>query len=600
MAFIKYGMMWQDTYHPVEIERYCIRRDGEWRSPIGTKCGAGLFTHYRNLMSLLWPGDDHHRWSDLILKSWLEERILVVMGCRDSGKTYVISKCVLIDYWAYPEETLTLMTSTTIQGLENRIWGTIKRLWRIAREHYGKLEGVVVDAKHGLFTDDISENAELRDMNKGILGIPILSSQDEFLGSALRNFAGIKQTRRRLVGDELQFIHPDYLKTLDAFDKGDFKGAFAGNPIANNGKALDKISEPEAGWNSLGEVTKTKTWRNKYGGLTINLVGIDSPNFDPETKDKFPYLVDQSDVDSVSKRPGGKDSVEWWSLIMGIRKAGAISDRVLTVELVELCGGFKDVVWSMEPPIKGYAIDAGYGGDPCVATYFECGQEAIGRQNQNVMAFGEPKIIPIQLSTGQTAEDQIAEFVRDDIAALGVPDSNVFVECGMRATLAVRMSQVVGLGINAINFGGPATQRAVSNDLFVFDEQTQQRRLKTCYEHYSKFVSELAFSVRELVQSKQARRFPRLAAEEFAKRLTKFVYNDRHEIESKVDYKARNSGESPNFSDSTMIAVEGARRLGFVIERLADGTSRPQTSDWLDAEIRNQKQERRKNELTYT
>lgn len=122
MAFIKYGMMWQDTYHPVEIERYCIRRDGEWRSPIGTKCGAGLFTHYRNLMSLLWPGDDHHRWSDLILKSWLEERILVVMGCRDSGKTYVISKCVLIDYWAYPEETLTLMTSTTIQGLENRIW----------------------------------------------------------------------------------------------------------------------------------------------------------------------------------------------------------------------------------------------------------------------------------------------------------------------------------------------------------------------------------------------------------------------------------------------------------------------------------------------
>src|SRR5204863_10070180 len=55
-----------------------------------------------------------------------------------------------------------------------------------------------------VFTDDIgaSSDTEARDMRKGIIGIPCISSQGEFLGMALKNFAGIKQKRRRLVGDE--------------------------------------------------------------------------------------------------------------------------------------------------------------------------------------------------------------------------------------------------------------------------------------------------------------------------------------------------------------------------------------------------------------
>ncbi len=160
-------------------------------------------------------------------------------------------------------------------------------------------------------------------MRKGLICIPTLNSDNQFLGSALKEFAGIKQKRRRLVGDELQFISPEYLKVIDSMDKGDFKGIFLGNPIPDNGKALDRVSEPVEGWMNQKPVTKTSTWRNKYGGITINLVGSDSPNFDKETLNKFPYLPTQADADSISGRPGGKDSVEWWSLFMGIRKAGA-------------------------------------------------------------------------------------------------------------------------------------------------------------------------------------------------------------------------------------------------------------------------------------
>lgn len=551
-------------------------------------------------MTLIWPEDDHHRWSDQILEQLIQNRILVVAGSRDSGKTRTVSKWVLCDYWCYSQNTLVLMTSTTAQGLELRVWGDIKSLFNRGIERYSWLEGNVVDAKKGIFTDDISDKAEVRDQRRGIIGIPVMTSEGEYQGMALKNFAGIKQERRRLIGDELQFLSVDYLKVLDSMDKAgqEFKGVFLGNMIADNGKALDRVAEPLDGWQSLDDTPKTKVWKNKYNGTTINLCGLDSPNFDPATKDRYPYLLNQGDVDSVSKRPGGRDSLEWWSQIMGIRKAGVVSDRVLTIDMINNNGGFKDCIWNTGPTLKILAIDAGYGGDDCVSTYIECGTE-VGEVE--VMVFREQKVYPVLISSPVTPEDQIALAAKADCDALGIPYENVFIEAGMRATLAVSFGRILSPAINAINFGGTATDRPVSNDLFVFDEKTQQRRLKRCSEHYSKYVTQLAFDVRVLVESGQARMFPMPAAEEFQKRKWRFVYGDRYELESKIDYKERNQSKSPNFSDSVMIAVSGALKLGFEVKRIQDpnAPTRNTGDDWLDREMNKQRKFEAKRQLNY-
>jgi hypothetical protein len=597
MAFVKYGVEWDDGISPVEIERRCIQKGGQWKWDNGAVAGLGLFQHFKNMESLLWPEDDHHRWSDLILSNILENRITVVCGCRDSSKTRTVSKWALCDYWCWPQETLILMTSTTAQGLEMRVFGDIKSLFARAKERFEFLEGNVVDAKKGIFTDNILNNDDVRDMRKGIVGIPTMTSEGEYQGMALKNFAGIKQKRRRLIGDELQFISCDYLKVLDSMDKGEFRGVFLGNMIADNGKALDRVAEPVNGWTAIDDAPKTKTWKNKYNGITINLCGPDSPNFDEETKDRFPYLLSQSDINSVAARPGGKDTVEWWSQIMGLRKTGVVSDRVLTIDMIQNNGGFKDVIWDQQPTMKICGVDAGYGGDDCVNTYIECGTEVGG---VNVIKFIEQKVIPVMISLPISPEDQIALATKQDCDARGIPYENVYIEAGMRATLAVSFGRILSPSINAINFGGSATDRPVSNDLFIFDEKTQQRRLKKCHEHYSKFVSELAFSVRAVVESGQARTFPQPAAEEFQKRKWTFVYGDRYELESKVDYKERNQSKSPNCSDSVMVAVEGARRLGFAIERLKDPNAvEPDQTDWLEEEIMKERKFARQNELTY-
>ena len=388
------------------------------------------------------------------------------------------------------------------------------------------------------------------------------------------------------------------LKVLDSLDKGDFRAAFLGNPIASNGKALDAVSEPKDGWESLGEVTKTRTWTNEYNGTTINLVGIDSPNFDKETPNRYSYLVDQGDVDRVSKRPGGKDSLEWWSQIMGVRKVGAVSNRVLTVQEIERYDGFKECVWSGQGErTKVYAIDAGFGGDECVRTWLEFGEAVDGRK---IIQFGEQVVIPILMSSADSPEKQIAKYARNDCGLLGIPAAHVFFDAGMYATLAVEMAREMSPEVNAINFGGTATERPVDNNTFVWDERTQSKRLKTWYLHVSKFVTELWFSVRLLCQCRQARKFPRQAAEEFGRRQWEYVSNNRYELETKDDYKLRNGGESPNKADSLVIGVEGARRLGFAIEAIPEpGREVKADDDYLEKELARYRQQRKNRQLHY-
>lgn len=593
---LMYGQKWPEGSNPLAIEFGFIRGNGYFTVKNKTY-GEGLFHHFKAAMSLLWPEDDHHRWSDTIIREYVTNRITVVMGSRDSSKTRTLSKCALIDYFVFPDETLILMTSTNIRGLELRVWGDIKNLHERAKAHYPALPGNVSDSKHGIFTDRIDSDGAVRDMRRGILCVPCIGSRGEYMGDALKDFCGIKQKRRRLIGDEMQFIPREYLKVLDSLDKGDFRAGFLGNPIAENGKALDDVSAPVNGWDSIGEIQKTTVWKNRYNGVTINLVGIDSPNFDKETLHKFSYLLDQDDIDRVSQRPGGKDSIEWWSQIMGVRKAGAVMNRVLTPSQIENYGGFKDVIWQGDPLTKVYAIDAGFGGDPCIRTWLEFGTDVTGQQ---VIRFGDQVEIPILVSSELTPEKQIARYAKEDCNVLGIPASNVFFDAGMYATLAVEMAREMSPEVNAVNCGGTATERPVDNSTFVFDSETQMKRLKTWYEHVSKFITELYFVVRLLCQCRQARMFPRPAAEEMGRRMWDYVSGNRYELETKEDYKLRNAGDSPNYADSLVIAVEGARRLGFSIELMPDEQgSATKDSSYLEKELQMYRRRTKKRALSY-
>lgn len=948
-----YGCRFDATLPALEIEFIFIRAGGYLTgiNPFPEKVyGLGLFEHFKNAQSLLWPKDDHHRWSDLILKTILEERLTAVCGSRDSSKTRTLSKYVLTDYFAFPQTTLTLMSSTDVRGLELRVWGDLKDLFQRAKDRFEWLPGGVVDSKRGIFTDVLEETGDVRDQRKGCIcfvtgtlvdtpegkkpieslkpgdkvlnaigvgivkrtgerraktivrvtlndgrtadctpehpfftrrgwvqaidlnkndvvvsayetmrllskaswprkskqnvllsvlpmfhaeeklqamwedvssmaqkkrcqpqgyflqhglritlgsterkrghaceykvptmracvktsssnpsilfnrlpgsrtGSPLFEmpgkvsitsavndeTEDEILQrilqteleqftngeeiarhykvrtnvgegiptgeasiqilhrkktqtehsspihhgpgisrhpvecgtgwgnsqnsietearrqannrietarvdscqilkqesderfaagkggytvhnlevsghpsysvngmivhncvpildsegnetKALEKFVGAKQERRRLIADEVQFLSVSYLRILSNLDKGNFKSVFMGNPLGQ--KALDKVAEPECGWSNQAEPTKTATWRNKFGGLTINLVGTDSPNFDEDRPKHYPYLIDAEDVERVSKM-FGPDSIEFYSQIKGVRKSGINTRIVLTPEMCQTNGAFNECIWGHSEITNVLGIDAGYGGDACETILIQFGLDS---QNNNVIKFHEPEIIPININDPMTPEDQIAIQTRRMCEIKRVPFSNVFFEAGMRATLAISLARVLSNAVNAVNAGGPATTRPVCNDLYVDDDNDSigRKRLKRCDEHYSKFITEMWFTVRLLVECRQARELPKSVVKEFSEREWIWAKGNRYELETKEDFKQR-CNYSPNKADSAAIGVEGARRLGFVIERTKEARQAFDVNDdWLEQELQKFRSAERKRELAY-
>lgn len=591
---VLYGLNWSQDTNPVVVEMQFVRGNG-FITVKGKQYGNGLFHHFRELQKLLWPEDDHHRWSDLMLQEILQNRITAVSGCRDSGKTHVaLSRYGLTDYFTFPQETLILVSSTDLRGLQLRIWGDMKDLWRKAKERHPWLPGNVVESRYGIFTDELSDDTPVRDIRKGIICIPCLDRKGSWVGG-LEKFVGIKQKRRRLLGDEVQFMHAEYLTVLGNLDKGDFKGVFVGNPIPNL-KALDKISEPLEGWANHPEPAKTQVFPNRYGGRTIELVGTDSPNFDgPEDSPaRYSYMVDREDERSVGNRYG-RDSEQYYSQIKGVRKEGLFAHRVLTRDLCEKNRAFEKCVWEgAAPTVKVYSCDMGFGGDRAVTM---CGEFGAGVDGVTILRLN--KTNEIQIGLKSEPEDQIALHIREECNALGVPAANVFFDAGMRATAATALAKLFSPECNAVNFGGSPTKRPVSNDEYVLDMETQQRRLKRCDEHYNKFVTELWFSVRLAVLSRQIREMPEDVAEEFYLREWTKERGDKYEIETKKEMKTR-TGMSPDLADACAILVEGARRLGFMIEQLPEGESPGRKeSDYLQRELQKYRLQQKKRTLSY-
>lgn len=886
-TFERYGCLWPGDCDDLMVEFACIQKGGQWKSKFGDTLGLGLFEHYRKAQSLMWPEDDHNRWSDLILREILSNTITAILGPKDSGKTHGASKYALTDYFVFPEKTLVIISSTDLRGLEMRVWGDVKSLHESAKQLYPWLPGHVLESKHAICTDDIEEGL-IRDMRKGCLCVPCLSSQGQFVG--LGRYVGMKQERRRLIADECfpagspvitlsgirpiesiipgDFVlsavgyrrvvatskqtteslltiitkdgrrttctpthqlltqqgwkkaceinekhyimgpheclsklrktnhqqksvlsemlvlndvhssrdsvgmhtgapkesktegeredafgqsnedsrmptegksvierngplseserrewhwthqgrmatypnvsrwemelrnqhremewqripavlqggfglsrnqtgnrggrvqswklgqskaerpeegqfpkgawvdrveiykpndlgiavfggrgytvynlqvegHPSYCVNgfvvhncqfmregfLDApanMNSGDFKGIFLGNPLGMD-DPLDKVSEPKTGWTSLAEPEKTAVWENRWlNGKTINLVGTDSPNFDPETKDKYKYLINQKSIDNTIAFYT-KDSLQYYSQCKGVRRSGINAHRVITREMCEQFGAFDDVIWKGTPITKIAGCDAAYGGvggDRCVAGHIEFGEDIDGKI---VIACQTPVIVPVSIKKTERPEDQIAQFVMDYCSANEIPPENFFFDATGRGSLGTSLARIWSANTEPIEFGGVPTNRPVSLDFYVLDPKSRERRLKLCNEHYSKFVTELWFTVRYVIEARQLRQLPEDVAREGYMREWILTRGDKIEVEKKSDTKLR-MNRSPDMFDWLVTCVEGARRRGFKISKLANEEESSYARDWLDDLSRKQRELIHRRDLVY-
>lgn len=600
--FTKYNLHWQDGTDHLEIELLMIQKGGQFYHQ-GVLCGNGLFFHYKAAEIFAWPDEYHNRWTDLILSEILNNTITAIMGPKDTGKTRRCSKYALIDYWAFPHNTLFLISSTTLQMLEQRVWGDIKSLYRRAKLLHSWLPGHVLDSKKAIVTDNLDEDTvNVRDMRKGIVCAACKNESDEY--QSIAGYVGVKQARRRHIGDEFQFMGPGMFDSIANMNSGDYKGIFPGNPIGQD-DPLDQIAEPECGWDELPAVTTTTTWNNKRFTSsnckcrTICLYGPDSPAIqEPDGEKKYPFLLNKDSIERVIAGYG-LNSHQHISQGLGIRKPGLTAKRVIRMEDCRRYGAMDIPFWDGSPRTKIFALDAAYGGvggDRCVGGHGEFGRTVDGVQ---VLRLYEPQIVPISLLMDVAPEYQIAKWWKKYCDLHGIPVENGFFDSTGRGSLGPPLAQIVGVMINAVEFGGKPSDRPVSEDEWIVDQKTRKRRLKLCSEHYVKFVSELWWTSRLAIETGQLKGLTKATIDDGSKREWMETDGNKIMVESKKEMKVR-TGVSPDLWDWVVTMVEGARRRGFKIRKMANEEETSSNREWVQAAIERVRRLRESHQLNYS
>lgn len=585
-TFTKYNLEWQDGTDPLQIELYCIRRGKAWVESQGRK----LVDHYTAAKRLIWPELDEHRWQKLCFENMVEHKTCVLLGCASSGKTHTGSLFALLYYFASPDDTCVLVSSTTMPSLRKRVWAEITMLWEQAVQRYDWLPGNLLDSAVAITTDSVDDfeygERKARSMRKGIFGVACVQG-GKFVG--LSRFMGIKQTNLLLLADEASAMAEGFLSSVANLNaNAGFRAVVMGNPNDLH-DPLGKCSEPLGGWTEEHlEPSKTTVWKTRFlGGVCVNLVGYDSPNFDfPEDQPtRYKYLISKEKINEVlSFFP--EDSAESYAMLKGVMKIGTVAKRILSREMCERFGALTHPIWLGKPLTRVYFVDAAYNGDRCVAGWGEFGEAVDG---SIILSFDEPKIIPVTIGSGREPEEIIAQFVREDCEANSIPPENMGHDSTGRGSLGTFLARAWSAKTHPIEAGGKPTDRPVSLDLFVDDEKTGQRRLKRCDEHFDRLVSEFHFAVRHAVESGQLRSLPEEAMDEFIARKwerlrERYCVEPKSGTAHKPGFKQR-FGKSPDMADWVCGIVEMARRKGFRVAKLAQEPAQTKKTNWLTKAI---------------
>ena len=581
----RYGLKWPFTVPELEIEFEMLRHGGRFKKRDGSFAGEGYEFHFKQAMKILWPWIVWHRWVDLQVNCYINYRIIGQLAPASTGKSFVSAACVLVDYYMHPNSTTVMVTSTTKESLEMRVWGESKKLHKAAKRLHPDLMGYLIEGRQRIVSDPKTEASEGRDFRNGLVGVACKRGQTY---QGMSEFVGIKNRHVRLLADELSLMPKTFIDTISNLNKNtDFKCVGSGNP-KDTTDALGVLCEPAAhlgGWDGgIDQTPKTKTWEIRFPkGICVQLPGSDSPNLDGRLG--IP-IITQEQIDSDIAFYG-RDSLQYTMMDEGRMPRGLGARRVITRQLCLKHSAMEDPIWLNNTRTRIGCLDAAYrgvGGDRCVFMELHFGENS---ERNQILALIEAMVIPITDQIKDSPEDQIAIKVREECERRVIRPENMGFDSTGRGTLMSSFARLWSPNVVPIEFGGSPTDRPVSNGIDML-----------CKNYYSKFVTELWYSVRLLIESDQFRGMNEDVMMEGCSREWTFVGGNKIEVEPKEKMKLK-TGRSPDLFDCLATGVEMARRLGFKIDRVVNTPSSAGNDRWKQ-DLRDRARALWKNhELTY-
>jgi hypothetical protein len=229
-------------------------------------------------------------------------------------------------------------------------------------------------------------------------------------------------------------------------------------------------------------------------------------------------------------------------------------------------------------------LDAAYssiGGDRTVLVELSFGPAADG---QIIIAPKPPIVVPVRDIRADPPEDQIARYCREYCERRNVTPDNFGFDGTGRSSLTSALGRVWSPGVVAIEFGGTASERTLGP-------------IQKCKERFDRFVTELWFAIRHIIEHGQFRGMTEAYLEEGQAR--EWVEKNKGVVSVLRKDQVKDAlGRSPDLFDALACAVEMARRRGFEMKK-ANSRAMTTIPEWIRKKMDKAKALVRSHELSF-
>ncbi len=513
--------------------------------------GLGRFGHLQECVELLWNHGGKQRvewnpWMEKMLRecceTYEEDEYLAVAGCSSSSKSFGGAVWVWVNWLADPENTLGLVSSTSIQAAKKRIWRSIVQLYN----GLPPSEKAKARYRPSLNMFQWVPPAGVNATESSAICLVAAEAKQEAAASA--KLIGAKNKYVIFAADELaELSHAILSVAIDNLPSNDkFHMVSMSNP-KDREDPFGVMSEPIAGWDSIDE--RTFEWKTKFG-RAIRFDCLRSPNY-LEREKIYHYMLTYEKIEKA-RELRGENSPHFFRFFRGFFPIQGAED-VLYTEVDFSAWMREKVEWGKQEPVKVAGLDPSFssGGDLTILSYGLLGTDTDGKvrlqyeDDISIKEDAQDKRIP--------RTDQIWKHVKAHCDRLGIEYKNLAVDnTGAGRSFCDRGTQILSHEIMLVEFGGKASELPVS--------------AKNRTESFKKFanrVSELWGVGMEYLRGGQfagLRKNKDLMSQLKARRYEEVKGGDgiRVRVESKKDMKLR-TGRSPDNADAFFIMLDLCR-----------------------------------------
>lgn len=460
--------------------------------------------------------------------------------CIPTHNTHCAAIWALLWWSVDPANTMVALTSTSRTRLRQRIWPILRHHHSSAVDlHTGQrlaFAGEPVDYKTSI-------EYQRGDDKHAIVALAIEKGETS---KAVAHLKGLHAPRMMLIVDEADATAEGIFEVIPNWRKGcrEFQVLILSNASETHINPFGRASEPVDGWKSIS--VDSKSWSTRGvsewqlpPGRCYHFDGFKSPNVTGK-KTKWNFLYSWEDYQSAVNDPEYQNTLQYWLFDRGFWPPAGVSNTVFTESLIERCGG-TDVPTILDTPTILAFLDPAYDGDDAI---LRIGRLATLRlsdsEAKKALLLGERYILDPARDADKEKEYNIAHHAMEVCRVHNVEPQNFGIDTigGGRAAAAIMATEWSN---RIIRFASNALPDEAMASVAKYSDDREFDRMTTAHWWFA----------RELLEANQLKGLQKWEIMQFCRR-TYALRGRVIVLQSKAEYKAGNSGRSPDDADAVV------------------------------------------------